>query len=296
MPLNAPQGFAVNTHPSGCSRRRHKNKDTTIILLVKSNRFCQLDVKLLRRDFCSGLSAWINYLLTTAAERSYRMHLGSLHQWAWLSVLHHEGISWGSVRRKKRPQFDVFCFCLHKIWSIGVLKECTHILICFCYVLIFSACTNKLANCATLYVTFAFVLPRLVPTWSSATQVKELKFWLFIQSHSNYCATDPECTLHYPVSILCLRQWITYAAWSWVQTQHAWKCKTTWYLDEGLRLTCLIAPLKIQWSLPSSRGMWIAASGVKRWGRLWLCRDVLLECSLTSDCLEALCTLSRAYL
>lgn len=137
--LEAPQGFALNTHPSGCSRHGHKDKDTTIILLVTSNHFCRLDAKLFRRDFCSASA--INYMLTTGSERQCQTqpYLALFHQRAWLSalctsgrpfVLHHKGISWGRVRREKATVCDTasmrrFCVCTRQTsCPCSDLSEC----------------------------------------------------------------------------------------------------------------------------------------------------------------------------
>lgn len=87
----------------------------------------------------------------------------------------------------------------------------------------------------------------------------------------------------------------------------AWYKKSIMLLDQESRQNPLIFRLRIttylsQCFLPKSGKFTIthehvnSSYGLKRWGHQWLCRGALLECSLTSNCLEALGTLSHVHL
>lgn len=133
------------------ARHRHKDKDTTIILLVKSNHFCQLDVKLFMRLLLS-FTTWIDYLLTTALERQFQMYSVL---WVWVGV----------IFQCQSPLHCRFTRVLSWVYSIESMRwlcvqdrphsqDLVHVSakgmdICFCYCFI---------QCIALYVKFVFVL------------------------------------------------------------------------------------------------------------------------------------------
>lgn len=187
---------------------------------------------------------------------------------------------------------------LHKIdlmptfWSVLMLKECTTIsfllhphwicfstkkrfyeihlyLCCFYFICQMPVFQHNPKNVTFFYIAnIIYHMHKsglaLQDNWSPADpaphKLKPSNIWLLIQGASDHCVTELECTHHYPVSIRRLRQWISYAACLWVQTQHAWKCKK--HLIFILWITTFLShcfPWDWQDLELSARCMWIPA-------------------------------------
>lgn len=71
-----------------------------------------------------------------------------------------------------------------------------------------------------------FFSPGQLPSVSTTTpRVKELSFDFWVKVTRAIVCRSLNAHTHTLFSILCLGQWISYAAWSGIQTQHACQCK-----------------------------------------------------------------------
>lgn len=130
--------------------------------------------------------------------------------------------------------------------------------------------------------------------FSPNAEILRLHFLVFFHCHS--VELKPWMSTFTLFLYFYFRQHISYASQSGVQTQHACKCKNNSIFRLRIRTYASHYASKNSEGFPVIHRHVRSCFGVKRWGYLWLCSDGLLECSLTSDCLETLCALSHAYL
>lgn len=248
----APRSALSTRTPSGSSRLRPKDKDAAVVLPVKSNHSRRLDVKAVSgetRPHYSWLITWRwsgAVALVDWATFSFVSSVGSDKSVSCTSrrpfMLHHEGVSWGSARRRKEATVygtkatRWFCVSTRKTsWRCPApsrrSKNPRTALFSGCVMSSVSAQITYwnvplYAVCYICTICHTFKLKKLI--WQVLTWILRNIIYLFIKYYKTTRAVNFTCLLmsriQYPA--ICTNQY-----WTWKNGRFVflpWAAATKW--------------------------------------------------------------------